>query len=62
MEQHAERTFLSSPVADPEPFYARETLTFGQTYSRARDLAAQLHDRGVGLSTPVAIGGPNCTG
>jgi acyl-CoA synthetase (AMP-forming)/AMP-acid ligase II len=59
---NASNVFLSSPVADPEPFHARETLTHGEAYARALDLAAVLRDHGVGPGTRVAVGGTNCTG
>ncbi|KLT38725.1 acetyl-CoA synthetase-like protein [Cutaneotrichosporon oleaginosum] len=62
MAANASNVFLSSPVADPEPFHARETLTHGEAYARALDLAAVLRDAGVGPGTRVAIGGTNCTG
>lgn len=62
MPQHASKVFLSSPIADPEPFYARETLTHGEAYERALRFAALLRDAGLGVGSRVAVGGTNCTG
>lgn len=62
MPTNAQNAFLSSPVADPEPFYGREYLSHGEAYERAIELAGVLRDQGVGPGTRVAIGGTNCTG
>lgn len=62
MQANAANSFLSSPVADPEPFHAREALTHGEAYSRSLRLAAVLRDNGVGPGSRVAVGGTNCTG
>lgn len=62
MPANAGRPFLSSPVADPEPFHAREALTHGEAYERAVRFAALLRAHGVGAGSRVAIGGTNCTG
>ena len=62
MPKFASKVFLSSPIADPEPFDARETLTHGEAYERAINFAALLRGAGVGAGSRVAIGGTNCTG
>lgn len=62
MPQWGEKEFISSPIAAPEPFHAREHLSFRETYERALELAAILRARGVTQGTRVAVGGTNCTG
>ncbi|GMK58062.1 hypothetical protein CspeluHIS016_0500940 [Cutaneotrichosporon spelunceum] len=62
MQANAALPFLSSPVPDPEPFYAREALSHGEALGRAVRLAAVLRDHGIGPGKRVAVGGTNCTG
>lgn len=62
LPQWGEQEWLSSPIAAPEPFHAREHVSFREMYERAIDLAAILRARGVEQGTRVAIGGTNCTG
>jgi acyl-CoA synthetase (AMP-forming)/AMP-acid ligase II len=62
MEKWADREFLSTPIAAPEPFEARESVTFGQAYDQAAGIAALLRERGIGVGDRVAVGGVNSTG
>lgn len=56
------KQLLSTPIAAPEPFEARESVTFADAYNQAVDLAAVLADHGVEAGTRVAVGGVNSTG
>lgn len=62
MEKWADREFLSTPIAAPEPFEARESVTFGEAYDQAAGIAALLRKRGIGVGDRVAVGGVNSTG
>lgn len=59
---NATNVFVSSPISAPEPYEAREILTFAQVYDAAVRLGALLVDNGAGVGSRVAIGGTNCTG
>ncbi|CAK9782582.1 unnamed protein product [Cutaneotrichosporon oleaginosum] len=62
MERWADRELLNTPIAAPEPFEARESVTFGEAYERAATIAALLRERGIGVGDRVAVGGVNSTG
>ncbi|KAL1405725.1 hypothetical protein Q8F55_007395 [Vanrija albida] len=60
--KYADNVLVSSPIAAPEPYEAREVLTFAQVYDAAVRLGAVLREQGAGVGARVAIGGTNCTG
>ncbi|BEI94560.1 uncharacterized protein CcaverHIS019_0701320 [Cutaneotrichosporon cavernicola] len=62
MERWSTNEFLSTPIAAPEPFEARESVTFGEAYDQAASIAALLRERGIGVGDRVAIGGVNSAG
>lgn len=62
MPKWTDREFLSTPIAAPEPFDARERITFGEAYERSVEIAALLREQGVSVGTYVAVGGNNSAG